>query len=105
MKEPDLRKLHRIAGVAVAPLLILQVLSGVFISVDWLMGIHRRAGEAIEETFSPLLRLWDMILVEIHYGPGLAGALYHIVLGVASIWVVASGFVIFLRVRARQRKL
>jgi succinate dehydrogenase/fumarate reductase cytochrome b subunit len=105
MKELDLRKLHRIAGVAVAPLLILQVLSGIFISVDWLMGIHRRAGEAIKENFSPLLRLWDMILVDIHYGPGMGGALYHIVLGIAAIWVVASGFVIFLRIRARQKQL
>ena len=105
MKEPDLRKLHRIVGVAVAPLLMLQVLSGLFISVDWLMGIHRRAGEAIKENFSPLLRLWDMILVDIHYGPGTVGALYHIVLGIAAIWVVASGFMIFLRIRARQKQL
>jgi hypothetical protein len=51
MKEPDLRKLHRIVGVVRAPLLILQVLSGIFLSVDWLLGIHRRAGEAIKETF------------------------------------------------------
>ena len=105
MKEPDLRKLHRITGVAVAPLLVLQVLSGILISVDWLMGIHTRAGEAIEETFSPLLKLWDMILVDVHYGPGTGGAIYHIVLGIASLWVVASGFVIFLKIRARQRKL
>ena len=105
MKEPDLRKLHRIVGVTIAPLLMLQVLSGLFISGDWLMGIHRRAGEAIEEAFSPLLQFWDMMLVEIHYGPGLGGAIYHIVLGIASLWVVASGFVIFLKVRARQRKL
>ena len=104
MKEPDLRKLHRIAGVAVAPLLMLQVLSGIFISVDWLMGLHRRAGEAIKETFPPLLKLWDVILVNIHYGPGTGGAFYHIVLGIASLWVVASGFVIYLRIRARQKK-
>jgi len=51
MKEPDLRKLHRIVGVVRAPLLILQVLSGIFLSVDWLLGFHRRAGEAIKETF------------------------------------------------------
>ena len=45
-----------------------------------------------------------MILVDIHYGPGTVGALYHIVLGIASLWVVASGFVIFLKIRARQKK-
>ena len=105
MKEPDLRRLHRIVGVVVAPLLMLQVLSGLFISVDWLMGIHRRAGEAIKETVPPLLRLWDTILVEIHYGPGVGGALYHIVLGVAAMWVVASGFMIFSRIRARRKQV
>ena len=87
-----------------APLLVLQVLSGIFISVDWLMGIHTRAGEAIEETYPPFLKLWDIILVDMHYGPGTAGAFYHIVLGIASLWVVASGFVIYLRIRARQKK-
>ena len=97
--------MHRIGGVAVAPLLILQVLSGIFISFDWLMGIHSRTGEVIKETFPPLLKLWDVILVDMHYGPGTGGAFYHIVLGIASLWVVASGFVIFLKIRARQREL
>ena len=104
MKEPDLRKLHRIVGVAIAPLLMLQVLSGLFISVDWLMGIHRRAGEAIEETFSPLLRLWDMILVDIHYGLGVGGAFYHVLLGIGAVGVAVSGFMIFLKIRERQKQ-
>jgi len=60
MKELDLREQHRIVGVVIAPLLILQVLSGIFLCVDWLLGIHRRAGEVIKETFSPLVRLWDI---------------------------------------------
>lgn len=104
MKEPDLRKLHRIVGAVIAPLLILQVLSGIFLSVDWLLGLHRRAGEAMKETFSPLLRLWDMILVDLHYGPGEGGAIYHIVLGIAAMWVAASGFMIFLKVRVRTQR-
>lgn len=104
MKEPDLRKLHRLVGVVIAPLLILQALSGIFLSVDWLLGIHRRAGEAIKETIPPLLRLWDMILVDIHYGLGVGGAFYHILLGIGAIWVVVSGFMIFLKVRERQKK-
>jgi len=47
MKELDIRKLHRIAGVVIAPLLILQALSGIFLSVDWLLGFHQRIGETI----------------------------------------------------------
>lgn len=104
MKELDLRKLHRRVGVVIAPLLILQALSGVFLSVDWLLGIHRRAGEAIKENIPFLLRLWDTILVNIHYGPGTGGAFYHILLGIGAVWVAVSGFMIFLKIRGRKKK-
>ena len=50
-----------------------------------------------------MLRLWDMILVDIHYGMGLGGAIYHIMLGVAAIGVATSGFMIFLKIPARQK--
>ena len=103
MKEPDLRKVHRLTGIVIAPFIILQALSGILLSVDWLLGIHRRAGEAIKENLPPLLRLWDMILVDIHYGMGVGGALYHIMLGVAAIGVATSGFMIFLKIPARQK--
>ena len=104
MKEPDLRKVHRLTGIVIAPFIILQALSGILLSVDWLLGIHRRAGEAIKENLPPLLRLWDMILVDIHYGMGVGGALYHIMLGVAAIGVATSGLMIFWKIRARQKK-
>ncbi|NTW98663.1 MAG: hypothetical protein HGB35_01740 [Geobacteraceae bacterium] len=104
MKEMDLRKFHRIAGIVIAPLLILQSFSGIFLSVDWLLGIHRRVGEAITQTISPLLGFWDMILVNIHYGPGVGGALYHVLLGIGTVWVAVSGFMIFLKIRARQKQ-
>lgn len=104
MKELDLRKVHRLMGIVIAPLIILQALSGVLLSVDWLLGIHRRAGDAIKENIPRLLVLWDMILVDIHYGMGVGGAFYHILLGVAAIGVAASGLMIFLKVRARQKK-
>jgi len=104
MKEPDIRKLHRIVGIVIAPLLILQALSGIFLSVDWLLGFHRRIGETITENIPALIRMWDMILVDIHYGMGVGGAFYHILLGVAAIGVAASGLMIFLKIRARQKK-
>ena len=104
MKEADLRRMHRLAGVVLAPLLVLQALSGVLLSVDWLLGIHQRVGESIGRNVPALLRVWDVALVEIHYGMGVGGALYHILLGIAVVGVAASGFVIFLRVRARLRR-
>lgn len=104
MKEPDIRKLHRIVGVVIAPLLILQALSGIFLSVDWLLGFHRRIGETITENIPPLIRMWDMILVDIHYGLEVGGAFYHILLGIGAVWVAVSGFMIFLKIRARRKK-
>lgn len=67
MKERDLIKWHRNVGIVLAPLLVLQAISGVFLSADWLLGYHQHVGEAIRE-IPPLIWLWDKILVEIHYG-------------------------------------
>ena len=103
MKEMDLRKLHRIAGIVIAPLLILQAFSGILLSVDWLLGIHQRVGEAIVQNISPLLGLWDMILVNIHYGPEVGGAFLHIMLGSGTVGVAVSGIMIFLKIRERQK--
>ena len=104
MREPQLRRLHRYAGIVLAPLLVLQALSGVLLSVDWLLGIHRRFGESVGDASPGLARLWDAILVEIHYGNGVGGAVYHILLGLAVVGVVASGLAMFLQVRARLRR-
>lgn len=49
MNELDLRKWHRNIGILLAPLLILQAISGVNLSVDWLLGYYMRVGETIRE--------------------------------------------------------
>jgi uncharacterized iron-regulated membrane protein len=103
MREIELRKWHRKTGVIVAPLLILQAVSGLFLSIDWLLGIHHRGGEIITD-LPPLLRLWDFILVEIHYGFGVPGAVYHILLGIGAVWLAFSGLLIYFLVRSRQKR-
>jgi uncharacterized iron-regulated membrane protein len=104
MKEIQLRKLHRYAGVALAPLLALQALSGVLLSVDWLLGIHQRVGEKVGASSPALARVWDTTLVEIHYGTGVGGAIYHILLGTAVVALAASGTWIHFQIRARLRR-
>ena len=103
MKEADLRKWHRLMGIWAGPLVILQAASGITLSIDWLLEIHKRFGETVRENVPALARLWDAVLVEIHYGIGKTGAFYHIALGVAAIWLAVSGIIIFLRLRNRQR--
>lgn len=104
MKELTLRKWHRWLGVVVAPLLILQAISGTVLSIDWLLGIHQRVGDVIRADLSPLARLWDTIFVLIHYGFGVGGSIYHAALGMATVLLSISGFMIFLKIRARQKK-
>lgn len=102
MKEPDLRKWHRKIGIILAPLLILQATSGIFLSVDWLLGYHQRVGESIRD-IPPLAALWDKILVGIHYGFGIPGSPYHISLGIGLIWIIVSGIMIYFRIRGRKK--
>jgi len=58
MREPKLRKLHRFAAIVLAPLLVLQALIGILLSVDWLFSIHRRFGESVGGVWLVLARLW-----------------------------------------------
>jgi hypothetical protein len=103
MNEPTLRKWHRYAGVALAPLVLLQAGSGLFLSFEWYLGLHTAAGKLISEA-PGFVRFWDWVFINIHYGGGRLGALYHALLGVGSVGLVASGLWIFLKIRARMKK-
>jgi uncharacterized iron-regulated membrane protein len=104
MKEPVIRKWHRRVAIVIVPLLIIQAVSGIFLGVDWLLGIHQRVGETIEKNIPSLLRLWDIVLIEIHYGLGVGGMFYHILLGVGVLGVTVSGVMIFFKIRGRQKQ-
>ena len=103
MKEPTLRKWHRNIGACIAPLVLIQALSGLFLSFEWLAGLHIMAGRLLAEA-SPLVRFWDWVAVGVHYGGGKVGALYHALLGLGLIWLASSGLWIFFRMRARMKK-
>lgn len=103
VKEPTLRKWHRYGGSVLAPLIFLQALSGLFLSFEWMTGLHTAAGELLPGA-SPFLRFWDWVFVGIHYGGGFPGYLYHSFVGAGLIWLVVTGAWIFLKTRARLRK-
>ena len=105
MKELDLRKWHRNVGIVLAPLLVLQAISGVFLGAEWLLGYHQRVGDVIRVNVPSLIWLWDKIIVEIHYGLGIPGAFEHIVMGIGLVWITVSGFMMFLNTRARKKRL
>jgi hypothetical protein len=45
-----------------------------------------------------------MMLVNIHYGPEVGGAFFHILLGIGTVGVAVSGVMIFLKIRERQKQ-
>ncbi|MFC1917641.1 hypothetical protein ACFLXH_03210 [Chloroflexota bacterium] len=104
MKELTLRKWHRWLAILVAPLLLLQAISGTILSIDWLLGFHQRIGEVLARTPPPWARIWDAVFVTIHYGSDVGGAVYHAALGIITVLVVIFGFMIFFKVRNRQKK-
>lgn len=103
MPEPTLRKWHRYVGAGIAPLVFVQALSGLFLSFEWLSGLHTAAGRLLPGA-SPVLRFWDWLAVGVHYGGGFFGALYHAMLGVGLMWLATSGLWIFFRIQARRKK-
>ena len=103
IQEPTLRKWHRYAGVALAPLILLQAVSGLFLSIEWLSGLHTAAGELLPGA-PPLVQLWDWVFISVHYGGGRPGALYHALVGAGLVWLAGSGGWIYLKIRARLKK-
>jgi uncharacterized iron-regulated membrane protein len=97
MNKLVVNKLHRYVGIACAPFLVLQTLSGLFLD----FGLFRRSGESMGGMESR--GAWDAFLVKVHFGPGWLGDAYHLLLGAGIVWMAVSGWVLYLRVRRAQR--
>jgi uncharacterized iron-regulated membrane protein len=92
MKGPYLNRLHRYVGISMAPFLLLQTLSGLFLD----FGLFRRG----QEEPQPAARgWWDLFLVKLHFAPGLVSDAYHLLLGAAIFWMAISGWLLYLRIR------
>jgi uncharacterized iron-regulated membrane protein len=102
--EVKIRRWHRVVGVIIAPLLFAQAISGLVIAFEVLLGIHGDVAKLIGQETGNLQRAWDFIFLEIHYGGGFWGNIYHSVLVLGTIWMIISGITIFERVRRRQKK-
>jgi hypothetical protein len=103
MKEPTLRKWHRNVGAWIAGLILIQAVSGLFLSFEWLYGLHTMAGQLLPEA-SALVQFWDWLAIGVHYGGGKIGAAYHALLGLGLVWLASSGLWIFFKIRARTKK-
>ena len=102
MKGMQLNKLHRYVGITLAPFLLIQTLSGLLLKI----GPFRR-GPAGLVSGEPAVTggAMDPLLVMVHFGPGVVSDLYHILLGLAIIWMAVTGWMLFLRIRKAQRRV
>ncbi len=99
MKDIRLNTLHRYVGIAIAPFMVIQTLSGLLLD----FGLFRRGAG---EEGTPVSRAsWDLLLVKVHFGPGWLGDAYHLLLGAGIVWMALSGWILYLRVRRSRRRL
>ena len=100
MAKISLNKLHRYVGIAISPFILIQTLSGLFLDFGF-FGIADKlqSGEAPQAQ-----GLLDELLMKIHFGGGWLGDLYHLLLGIGILWMILSGWILFLRLRRGRNK-
>ena len=87
MKESDLRKWHRTAGMILVIFIAVQVVTGVVLSLEDLIGEY-----------------WGGFIHELHYGSRYIGSIYRIILGIGLGWMIASGVMIYRNIRSRMKR-
>lgn len=85
MKEPILRKYHRYMGISIALLAVIQVGTGLLLSLNMLIGSN----------------VLDSMLSFLHFGNGVIGNVYRIVLSMAILFLAATGVLIYMKILAR----
>lgn len=100
MKALRLNTLHRYVGIAIAPFMVIQTVSGLLLD----FGLFR-GGAEMGKQGTPVSRgLWDLLLIKVHFGAGWLNDAYHLLLGAGIIWMALSGWILYLRVRRARRK-
>ena len=87
MKEADIRKWHRTVGMILAIFIMLQVISGIILSIEDLLGTY-----------------WSGIIHDIHEGFSSIGNTYRIILGTGLLWMVITGGVIAMKIHQRMKQ-
>ena len=86
MKEIRLRKWHRTIGIILALFIVIQVLTGIVLSVENLLGVY-----------------WGGFIHDLHEDYGKIGGVYRLALGFGILVMVATGSIISLKIRQRQK--
>ncbi|MFH1501843.1 MAG: hypothetical protein ABIG03_02220 [Candidatus Eisenbacteria bacterium] len=105
VKETTLRRWHRVAGIFLALLIVVQAVSGLVIAFNASFRFHHDVSALLDARDAHALHYaWDYVFMDIHYGGGVAGAIYHIAVGVGLVWIVWTGALIYFRGVRRSRQ-
>lgn len=116
MKEKDLRRYHRITGIVLAVFIIVQAGTGLIFTIGKMAGNsgshdHGTAGISMSPVSKALAsgsesgesEVHESLLSTVHYGGGMIGNMYRLLLAVALIGQVSGGLWIYIRIRKRQQ--
>ncbi len=118
MKEKDLRRYHRITGVVLAVFIIVQAGTGLIFTIGKMTGGSGGHDHGIANvSIFPISRAQagssgpeasqahesESLLGIMHYGGGMIGNIYRLVLAVTIIGQVSGGLLIYMRIKARQK--
>lgn len=102
MKVITLRKWHRRIGVILAPMVILQVVTGITLSTPVIYNAQEQVHSTlVEKKMSSLSQFWKFLFVDGHTGGGIFGMWYTVLIGCGLVFIVLSGTLIFLAIRQR----
>ena len=87
MKEAQLRKYHRNAGIVFALLIFIQALTGLILTIEDVLGVY-----------------WGGIVHSIHKQYGLTGHIYRLAAGAGLVFMVTTGVLIWFMVRQRTKR-
>ena len=85
MKEANLRKYHRYMGVSIALLVVFQVSTGLILSLNLMTGSN----------------FLNAALTFLHFGGGIIGNVYRILLATTLLFMVTTGVWVFMKILAR----
>ncbi len=119
MKEKDLRRYHRITGIVLAVFIIVQAGTGLVFTIGEMAGssdghdhgtakisifpISKAQAAASSEPEVTQAHESENILGLLHYGGGIIGNIYRLVLAVTIIGQVSGGLLIYMRIKARKK--
>lgn len=87
MQENNLRKWHRTIGMVIAIFILLQVITGIILSVEDIIG-----------------KFMGILFHDLHEGFGSFGGAYRIALGLGFLWMVITGTLLSFKIRSRMQK-